>query len=99
PARLSTLSLHDALPISGALEVLRWVSGIAIVGWVLRALAFVVGARSSAEVRLAKNGIQVRTRDSLLGRVVRERDETWTLDALERDRKSTRLNSSHVKIS
>lgn len=94
----SVVGRRGGAPRAGALEVLRWVSGIAIVGWVLRALAFVVGARSSAEVRLAKNGIQVRTRDSLLGRVVRERDETWTLDALESAARQVRYPALHLRV-
>lgn len=85
-------------PRSGPLEVLRWISGAAIVLWALRALSFVLGARSSAEVRLGKAGLEVRTRLSLLGRTVRERDETWTLDALEGAGRQVRYPAVHLLV-
>lgn len=83
-------------PRRGALEVLRWITGLALLMWVVRALLFVLGARSSAEVRLAKSGLEVRTRLSLLGRVVREREETWTLDALEVAARQVRYPAIHL---
>ncbi len=85
-------------PRRGALEVLRWISGVAIVVWVLRAIAFLLGARWSGEVRLAKAGLEVRTRVSLLGRTVRERDETWTLDALEGAGRQVRYPALHLLV-
>src|SRR5690606_24479214 len=39
-------------PGKGSLEVLRWLSGWAILAWIARALAFVLGLRRSVEVRL-----------------------------------------------
>lgn len=85
-------------PRTGPIEVLRWISGLAIILWVLRALAFALGARWSGEVRLAKAGLEVRTRVSLLGRTVRERDETWTLDALEGAGRQVRYPALHLLV-
>lgn len=85
-------------PRRATVEALRWISGAAIVGWLLRALAFVLGARSSGELRLATGGIEVRTRVSLLGRTVREREETWALEALEGAGRQVRYPALHLLV-
>src|SRR5207244_11551822 len=95
----STLSLHDALPISGlvgsallGLPLLANVAGtalqIAFFAFFARHLAFAVAALDSAPADLAAPLI----------------DTGWqppvsVLVACKKDRKSTRLNSSHQIIS
>ncbi len=85
-------------PRGGSLEVLRWLSGWAIVAWVVRALAFLLGVRREAEVRIAKSSLEVRTRVSMLGRVVRESEESWRLDALEGAGRQVRYPSLHLLL-
>src|SRR5207248_6967126 len=80
---LSTLSLHDALPISLGAEVAR------------------IGDAGRAEVLLCPAGDPPRV---LVVRLARDRVDHLAEDRerrrfRERDRKSTRLNSSHRTIS
>src|SRR5690606_38785546 len=82
-------------PGKGSLEVLRWLSGWAILAWIARALAFVLGLRRSVEVRLGAEAIEVRTKVSLLGRVVRESDETWRLESIEGAGRHVRYPAIH----
>src|SRR5690606_39971184 len=88
PSSLSPLSLHDALPIyCGRLEC-RDVGGR--------------GRRSSAGRRRRRHGRDGRTRGRQGARHAGGRPpQTHTTECHghHRDRKSTRLNSSHVKIS
>ncbi len=85
-------------PRQSGLEIVRWMSGWAVVLWALRALAFVLGVRRRAEVKLARGTHVVRTEISLLGRTVRERRETWRLDALERAGREVRYPALHLLV-
>jgi hypothetical protein len=85
-------------PRAGALEVVRWLSGWALVAWLVRTLAFVLGVRRHAEVRLGRRGLEVHTRVSLLGRTVREREETWRLEALETASRQVRYPALHLLV-
>lgn len=85
-------------PARSSLEVLRWLSGWAIAAWIVRALAFVLGLRRQVEVRLGKSALEVHTRVSLLGRTVRESNETWRLDALEGASREVRYPAVHLLI-
>ncbi|HEY8430885.1 MAG TPA: hypothetical protein VIL20_21045, partial [Sandaracinaceae bacterium] len=85
-------------PGRGSIEVLRWLSGWAILAWIARALAFVLGLRRSVEVRLSAGALEVRTKVSLLGRVVRESDETWRLEALEGAGRHVRYPAIHLLV-
>jgi hypothetical protein len=80
------------------LEVLRWASGWAIVSWLLRGLAFVLGLRRTAELRLEGGELEVRTSVSLLGRTVREGSERWRLDALEGAGREVRYPALHLLV-
>jgi hypothetical protein len=85
-------------PRASALEVLRWVSGWALLAWLVRTLGFVLGVRREAEVRLGRKGIEVRTRVSLLGRTIREREETWRLEAVETAGRQVRYPALHLLV-
>jgi hypothetical protein len=85
-------------PRRGVIEVLRWLSGWALIAWLVRGIAFVLGVRRHAELRLAKGGLEVHTRVSLLGRTVREREETWRLDAIEGAGRQVRYPSIHLLV-
>src|SRR5699024_12624280 len=67
-----TLSLHDALPISGAIRVLRYT------------------VADECGVRLTPDVVEGQVRGAVAQAIS---------GALQEDRKSTRLNSSHVSIS
>src|SRR5690606_39815731 len=86
-----TLSLHDALPISGNLE-----AGAAVEPYGTRHVAVAVGdeARHAALDRDGVEAVGVH----LQPHAPRARGQDGGV-ADHVDRKSTRLNSSHVKIS
>lgn len=85
-------------PGGGLREVLRWISGWALVSWLARGVAFLLGLRTEAELTLSGPRIEVKTRVSLLGRTVREGEETWRVDALEGASRQTRYPSIHLAI-
>lgn len=72
----------DRVPPSGARGVLRLVSGFAALEWLVRALLFALGVRRKGKLRFVKGGLKLRKRVELLGRVVREGEETYTLAAV-----------------
>src|SRR5690606_42058893 len=89
-AEISTLSLHDALPIYWTPE--GWTPDAA------QARTVVVGAAPYlihvADYSAVGQGLVMVEQRGLDGRF-----RLWRAPAPEGDRKSTRLNSSHVKIS
>src|SRR5690606_42021122 len=91
----STLSLHDALPISLRLALLAVATGVlaaALGSWVvLRRQAFLAHA-SGATAFAGASVAGALTLPVLPLAIV-------TAASVAADRKSTRLNSSHVKIS
>src|SRR5690606_40290233 len=94
PSQTYTLSLHDALPIFRQGRVLEINGDKALVQLFESAQGLQI---STAKARFLGRGIELSVSIDMLGRV---------FDGLGRprdggpeDRKSTRLNSSHVKIS
>src|SRR5690606_40289502 len=85
PRATYTLSLHDALPICGARVAADGIHRAHDAG----------ESRRSARQRLHPHRARERPADER--HHLPTRDETGV--AADRDRKSTRLNSSHVKIS
>lgn len=85
-------------PRRGIVDVLGWVSGIAILLWALRGLAFVLGLRRDAELRLGARELEVRTKVSLFGRTVREREQTIRLEALESAAREVRYPAIHLLV-
>lgn len=70
------------LPPTGVRGFLRLVSGFAALEWLARALLFALGVRRPAKLRFVQGGLRLRKRVELLGRVVREGEETYTLAAI-----------------
>src|SRR5207253_10751169 len=91
PARLHTLSLHDALPISGLIGPNG--AGKSTL------LAVLAGTLPASAGRILLDGADV-TRLPAYQRAQRGLVRTFQLSSeFAQDRKSTRLNSSHVAIS
>src|SRR5690606_41684533 len=86
PTRLSTLSLHDALPISS------WHLLPAGTLTLARGLPSVIGVRAAM-------GGSFLAAEAYLPLMLRDEHGYSPAQAGAVDRKSTRLNSSHVKIS
>lgn len=86
------------VPRTRPLEVLRWVSGWALLSWVLRGLGFLVGVRRQAELRLGASELEVHTTWSLLGRTVREGTARWKRDALQGAGREVRYPALHLLV-
>src|SRR5206468_5370104 len=91
PTQTYTLSLHDALPISDGETVEVW--------------SWYPGRRADSGMTCIENGfaqpVQAQVRTTSAEPVVSANSKTTECrpDVKERDRKSTRLNSSHDQIS
>ena len=84
-------------PPRGALWTsIRLVTGLAAAGWALRLMLNLVGTRREAQLSLIPGGLRMRRRDMLLGRMVRERDETFTLAALASVARQVRYPMLHL---
>src|SRR5690606_42165088 len=94
PTRPSPLSLHDALPISAVLGLLpRPATGSRMI---------VHLPRSGCAMKIIKSITGRFTPKAQAMRVLEQELQEFAYDGLvedPQDRKSTRLNSSHVKIS
>src|SRR5205807_10369659 len=91
-----TLSLHDALPISRGRRRRRGVSGAA--AWSIPCRAYGAGGRSSRLQLQLLSSAGGWLRGCIEGRIGCS-TSTWTRTDNREDRKSTRLNSSHLVIS
>lgn len=85
-------------PRGGFTEVVRWLTGWALLSWAARGLAFLLGLRRRATLRIAPEGLEVKTQVSLLGRTVREGEETWKLDALAGAGRQVRYPAMHLLV-
>src|SRR5690606_41338534 len=95
-SELSTLSLHDALPISAAKADRRWcLTPVGCQTPLIKRSSIKVSHRPRRFADVVGADIQVR--DQPGGPAVHRAHQDALL--VQRDRKSTRLNSSHVKIS
>src|SRR5690349_9895267 len=96
PAEIYTLSLHDALPILPA------ALGTQVVGSILRPASFCgcIGFKPSVG-GLNRGGSFDYFSQSCTGVLAASLEDAWlvAINIAARDRKSTRLNSSHVEIS
>ncbi len=85
-------------PTRGIVEVFRWLSGWALLAWAFRAIGYLVGVRRRAELRLSDGSVEVRTEVSLLGKTVREGQETWRVEALEGAGRRVRYPTVHLLV-
>lgn len=69
-------------PRGGFVGFLRLASGLALLQWVTRGLAAVVGLRRQAVLSFHGGGLRLHKRVTVLGRLIRERDESFTLAAV-----------------
>src|SRR5690606_41499967 len=93
PAWPSTLSLHDALPIFDGGDGFSCLRAIRATG-----LRHIGATAAALPANCSRGGAdQIDSREAVLD-VIGDTDHDAGL-AVFRDRKSTRLNSSHVKIS
>jgi hypothetical protein len=85
-------------PCASARDVLRIVSGVAAIEWVLRAVGHLAGFRREAEVALVDGGVRVHRRTRLLGRTVRDGQETYTLAAVAGAGRLVRYPAVHLLV-
>ena len=69
-------------PAGPVRALLRIVTGFALVVWLVRTLAMLVGSRREGEMELVSGAVRVRRRVVLLGRTVRESEATYSDTAL-----------------
>src|SRR5207302_11312916 len=99
PSSSYTLSLHDALPILLIIYLGQRLELIKDFGFLRR---FKQGVAAEAASKWSQSGAQiesVQNLESLFHRLLRTQVVAVPDDCMHQDRKSTRLNSSHVKIS
>lgn len=77
-------------PPSGFVGFLRLVSGFALLQWLVRFLAFLVGMRRRGVLSFEGGGLRLRKTVTVLGRTVREHDERFTLAAVASAARSAR---------
>ena len=82
-ATSARLTGHVGRPVrSGWSRVWRWCTGFALLEWAARFSWFVMRGRSDVDVALVEGGFTVKRRHLLLGRVLRESQETYTTATL-----------------
>src|SRR5205807_3922966 len=91
PPELYTLSLHDALPISNDRQTIKQIDGVRNV----RYQPIVRRVEMPGPITFAR-GLEITV---LLDEAAFEGQGVFVLGAVLEDRKSTRLNSSHLVIS
>lgn len=62
--------------------IVRWLSGIALLGAIVRVFGSLIGLRREGEVELQGGLLRVRERTTFYGRVVRSSDACYTLDRI-----------------
>jgi hypothetical protein len=72
-------------------EVIRWLSGWALAGWIARGVLALAGYRRDGSFELVEAGVRVQRTTRLFGRVVRDHAETWVWSALAGIRQETRF--------
>jgi hypothetical protein len=85
-------------PVGGIREVLRLISGVALLAWIVRTAGAAVGHRREAEVELRDDALKIRHRTHLLGRVVREGEDTYTIAAVAGAGRDVRYPSLHLLV-
>src|SRR5690606_40117281 len=90
PTDIHTLSLHDALPISGS---------VVMANRIMTMLTLMTTAKNATVVIRTKRPVMGRAVELVAAMIEFRRYGRTKWSVADADRKSTRLNSSHVKIS
>jgi len=80
PLRIHGLATAPTRRVSVAL--FRWLTGIALVAALYRALCFVIALRREGEIELEGGVLRVRGRTTFLGRTVRSHEACYTIDRI-----------------
>ncbi|UJR79589.1 hypothetical protein [Sandaracinus amylolyticus] len=83
---------------SGALAVLRWVSGWALASWAVRGVGSLLGFRREAELALGARGIELREERFVLGRKVGETRSTVAPQSILEAGREVRYPSLHLLV-
>lgn len=83
---------------SGWRGVLRLISGWALLQWIGRFLAWCVGVRRTATLKLVSGGVRFEHAMTLLGRPARSGHETFTLAAVASSGRSERFPRAHLLV-
>jgi hypothetical protein len=82
----------------GAVAVLAWVTGWALLGWFGRAVAGLFGIRREAELTLGDEAIELRERRFVLGRIVNETVRTLAPASILEASREVRYPSVHLLV-
>jgi len=82
----------------GALQVLRWVSGWALVAWIARGVGSLLGIRRDAELALGEKGLELREERFVLGRKVGEAVSELALGSIVEAGREVRYPSLHLLV-
>jgi hypothetical protein len=89
---------HDHSPRRGVLRFLSLVSGLALLGWVLRAIGKLAGVRGEAELSLDGSSIEIRERRFAFGRQVTERKDTVVVSSIVAAGREVRFPQLHLYV-
>lgn len=78
--------------------IVRWISGWALLSWLIRLVLRTVGYREEMELLLNQKSIKICQRKKLLGRIVRESDEVFPLGSLQWGGRYVRYPALHLLI-
>lgn len=83
---------------TGWRAVVRLITGWALLQWVARFLAWCVGVRRTATLKLLSGGVRFEHATTLLGRPARSGHETFTLAAIASSGRSERFPRAHLLV-
>lgn len=89
---------HDHSPRRGVLRFLSLVTGLALLGWVLRGIGKLAGVRGEAELSLDGGSIEVRERRFAFGRQVTERKDTVVIASIVAAGREVRFPQLHLYV-
>ena len=85
-------------PLKRGWMFVRWVTGVALLSWLVRGVLSLLGTQDTGEIRLVAGGIRFRRTTMFLGRMVRDRDVTLTNAALASVGREVRYPMIHTLV-
>ena len=82
----------------GALQLVRWVSGWALIAWIARGIGALLGIRRDAELALGDQGLELREERFVLGRKVGEAVSRLAISSIVEAGREVRYPSLHLLI-